>query len=176
VQLSSIDRPTWPSFREMQNKLQKEIPNSKMAISMDYGDSINVHPIKKKQIAERLALLALHNTYEKPVIANGPSPLKATQKGNIITVSFTNTKQLATANKNEVIGFELVTEKGIRIESKATISKDQILINCPKNEKIKTILYAWKPYTTANLVNEANLPCSTFKLDIETQITQITTK
>lgn len=171
VQLSSIDRPTWPSFRDMQNKIQKEIPNSGMAISMDYGDSINVHPIKKKQIADRLALLALHNTYEKPVIANGPSPLKATQKGNIITVSFTNTKQLATANKNEVIGFELVTEKGIRIESKATISKDQILINCPKNEKIKTILYAWKPYTTANLVNEANLPCSTFKLDIETQIT-----
>jgi sialate O-acetylesterase len=167
VQLSSIDRPTWPSFRDMQNKIQKEIQNSGMAISMDYGDSTNVHPIKKKQIADRLALLALHNTYEKPVTANGPSPLKAIQKGNVIAISFTNTKQLATANKNEVLGFELVTEKGIRIESKATISENQILIDIPKNEKIKTILYAWKPYTTANLVNEANLPCSTFKLKLE---------
>ncbi|MCV9934063.1 GDSL-type esterase/lipase family protein [Flavobacterium sp. LS1R47] len=167
VQLSSIDRPTWPSFRDMQNKIQKEIPNSGMAISMDYGDSTNVHPIKKKQIADRLALLALRNTYEKPVTANGPSPLKAIQKGNVIAISFTNTKQLATANKNEVLGFELVTEKGIRIESKATISENQILIDIPKNEKIKTILYAWKPYTTANLVNEANLPCSTFKLKLE---------
>ena len=39
-------------------------------------------------------------------------------------------------------------------------------IDIPKGEKIKTVLYAWKPYTTANLVNEASLPCSTFKLEL----------
>jgi sialate O-acetylesterase len=31
---------------------------------------------------------------------------------------------------------------------------------------IKTVLYAWKPFTLANLVNEAGLPCSTFKLAV----------
>lgn len=173
VQLSSIDRPTWPSFREMQNKLQKEIPNSKMAISMDYGDSINVHPIKKKQIAERLTLLALQHTYGKPVNANGPSALKATQKATHIVITFSNTKQLATANQKELVGFELVTDKGIRIESKAIIVKDQVQIEIPKNEKIKKILYAYKPYTKANLVNEANLPCSTFQLEIETNVNSV---
>lgn len=170
VQLSSIDRPTWPSFREMQNKLQKEIPNSKMAISMDYGDSINVHPIKKKQIGERLALLALQYTYRKPINASGPSAVKATQKADRIIVSFSDAKQLSTADKRELIGFELVTEKGIRIESKATIVKDQVQIDVPKNEKIKTILYAYKPYTKANLVNEANLPCATFQLEIDSNV------
>lgn len=166
VQLSGTDRPTWPSFRDAQTKIQKNIVNSGMAISMDYGDATNVHPIQKKQVGDRLALLALKYTYGKNIIANGPSPEKATQKGDQIIVSFSNAKQLSTANKKELTGFELVTEKGIRIETMATILKDEVSILIPKGEKIKSVLYAWKPYTTANLVNEANLPCSTFQMDL----------
>ncbi|WP_158981076.1 MULTISPECIES: GDSL-type esterase/lipase family protein [unclassified Flavobacterium] len=167
VQLSGTARPAWPSFRDAQTKIQKNIANSGMVISMDYGDPTNVHPIQKKQIGERLALLALKYTYRKNITANGPSAIKATQKRNAIIVSFSNTIQLATANKKELTGFELITEKGIRIESKATIVKNVVSINIPQGDKIKTVLYAWKPYTNANLVNEANLPCSTFQLDLD---------
>ena len=170
VQLSSIDRPTWPAFRDVQNRLQNKIPNSGMAISMDYGDALNVHPIKKKEVADRLALLALRYTYGKAVTANGPSALKAFQNGDNILVSFAFAKQLTTADKKELIGFELVNDKGIHIQDKAAIVKNQVLITIPKGEKIKTVLYAWKPFTKANLVNEAGLPCSTFKLEIHSNI------
>lgn len=166
VQLSSIDRPSWPSFRDMQNRIQKEIPNSGMAVSMDLGDSTNVHPIRKKQIGDRLALLALKYTYGKNITANGPAVLKAIQKGDAILVSFSNAKQLQTADKKELIGFELVTEKGNRMECKAEIVNNQVKITIPKTEKIKTVFYAWKPYTKANLVNEENLPCSTFQTEV----------
>ncbi|RED23671.1 sialate O-acetylesterase [Flavobacterium cutihirudinis] len=166
VQLSGIDRPSWPSFRDMQNKIQKKIPNSGMAVSMDYGNPENVHPIQKKQIADRLSLLALRNTYGKAVKANGPEAVKAIKKGDVIEVSFSNAKQLLTADKKDLIGFELVTDKGIRMECKAEISGSEVRIKIPDNENIKEVLYAWKPYTTANLVNEANLPCSTFKLEL----------
>lgn len=167
VQLSSIDRPTWPGFRAAQNSIQKKIPNSGMAISMDYGDPSDVHPIRKKQVADRLALLALKGSYGKMVTANGPTALKAIQKGDEILVSFSNVKQLATTDQKEVFGFELLTEKGNRIESKARISKNQVLLTVPKNQTIKSVLYAWKPYTTANLVNEVQLPCSTFSLEVD---------
>lgn len=166
VQLSSIDRPTWPAFRDMQNRLQNKIPNSHMAISMDYGDSINVHPIKKKEVADRLALLALRYTYGKAILANGPVVLNAIQQGESIIVSFAFAKQLSTSDKKELIGFKVVNDKGIHIQSKATFVKNQVLITIPKDEKIKTVLYAWKPFTKANLVNEAGLPCSTFKLEL----------
>jgi sialate O-acetylesterase len=166
VQLSSIDRPTWPAFRDAQNRIQKQIPNSGMAISMDYGDRTDVHPTKKKEVADRLALLALRYTYGKAVLANGPAALKAVQKENTIVVSFAFAKQLATSDKKELTGFELVTDKGNHIQSKATILKNQVTINIPKGEKIRSVLYAWKPFTTANLVNEAALPCSTFRLEL----------
>ncbi|WP_343707353.1 GDSL-type esterase/lipase family protein [Flavobacterium sp.] len=167
VQLSSINRPSWALFRDAQNRIQKKIPNSAMAVSMDFGDETNVHPIKKEPIGNRLALLALKYTYGKKITAEGPIPIKAIQKGDVILVSFSNAKQLFTADKKEVIGFELVTDKGIRIESKAAIVKDQVQISIPNDEKIKEILYAYKPFTTANLVNEANLPCSTFRLELD---------
>ena len=47
VQLSSIDRPSWPYFRDMQRRLSLEIPNTFMAVSSDLGDSLNVHPTFK---------------------------------------------------------------------------------------------------------------------------------
>lgn len=52
------------------------------------------------------------------------------------------------------------------MECKAEIVNNQVEIIIPKTEKIKTVLYAWKPYTKANLVNEENLPCSTFQTEL----------
>ncbi|HEU4790095.1 MAG TPA: GDSL-type esterase/lipase family protein [Flavobacterium sp.] len=166
VQLSSTDRPTWPEFRDMQNRLQSQIPNSGMAISMDYGDEKNVHPIKKKEVADRLARLALHYTYKKSIISNGPIALKAVQKMETIHISFASAKQLITSDKKAVLGFELVTDKGKHLETEARIINNQVVISVPKGENIKTVLYAWKPFTLANLVNEAGLPCSTFRLEL----------
>jgi sialate O-acetylesterase len=166
VQLSSTDRPTWPEFREMQNRIQSQIPNSGMAVSMDYGDEKNVHPIKKKEVADRLACLALHYTYKKSIAANGPLALKAEQKKETIWISFASSKQLTTSDRKAVIGFELVTDKGQHIDAGATIVSNRVAIGIPKGVKITTVLYAWKPFTLANLVNEAGLPCSTFRLEV----------
>lgn len=166
VQLSGTDRPTWPEFRDVQNRLQSQIPNSGMVVSMDYGDEKNVHPIQKKEIADRLTRLALHYTYKKSIVANGPFALKAEQKKDVILISFDSAKQLTTSDKKSVFGFELVTDKGQHIAAEAKIVTNQVVISIPKGEKIKTVLYAWKPFTLANLVNEAGLPCSTFRLDV----------
>ncbi|UFH34338.1 GDSL-type esterase/lipase family protein [Flavobacterium acetivorans] len=167
VQLSSIDRPSWPAFREAQNGMQKIIPNSGMAVSMDYGDSTNVHPIWKKEVADRLALLALRYTYGKSVIANGPSALKAVKKKELISLSFAFAKKLTTADKKELVGFELVTDRGKHIKTKAEIIKNKVSISIPKGENITNVLYAWEPFSRANLVNEAGLPCSTFRLEVQ---------
>ena len=36
-----------------------------------------------------------------------------------------------------------------------------------KGENVKSVYYAWEPFTRANLVNEAGLPCSTFKIELK---------
>ncbi|MEO0002246.1 MAG: hypothetical protein RL766_2292, partial [Bacteroidota bacterium] len=59
VQLSSIERPFWPAFREEQRKLLDSIKYSGMAVTTDHGLPNDVHPPNKKIVGERLARWAL---------------------------------------------------------------------------------------------------------------------
>jgi len=164
VQLSSLDRPSWPDFRNEQRLLRQEVSNSGMVVSLDLGDSLNVHPTKKKPVGDRLARLALHYTYHKNIAANGPEPLTATQAKKNIIISFAFAAGLSTSDKKPLIGFELVNEKGIYINANAIIKNDKVVIAIPKDEKIEKIVYAWRPFTRANLINEDGLPASTFSI------------
>jgi sialate O-acetylesterase len=166
VQLSSIDRSSWSYFRDMQRKMQLEIPNTFMAVSSDLGDSLNVHPTHKQPVGERLALLALKNSYQKNIIANGPAVTKIFQSGKEIVVDFKNAKELKTRNSKPLIGFEVVNEKGEIFSPKAEIKNNKVILYLDKNEKIDKVLYAFKPFTRANLENESGLPAGTFSLDL----------
>lgn len=166
VQLSSIDRPSWPYFREMQSKLQKENDKTAMAVSSDLGDSLDVHPIRKKEIGHRLALLALRDTYNRPVTASGPQVLTATQKRDQIIISFSHVKRVLTAGDQPLRGFELVTETGQRVTVEGIVDGKQVLLNVPADIKVKTVRYAFQPFTRANLINEAGLPASTFSVPV----------
>jgi sialate O-acetylesterase len=164
VQLSGINRPSWPTFRDAQRKLQQQVPNTAMAVSFDLGDSLNVHPTRKKEIGERLALLAGRYTYHKQVNANGPEPKNSLLRGSTIVVAFAFAKELKMANNKLLIGFELVTNKGRSIATLAIIKGNKVYITVPTGEKIKAINYAMQPFTRANLINEAGLPAPTFTM------------
>ncbi|MFT4156275.1 GDSL-type esterase/lipase family protein [Parafilimonas sp.] len=168
VQLSSLNRPSWASFRYSQLQLLKMIPNSGMAVSSDVGDSTNVHPHNKKPVGERLAALALHFTYQqKNVVPYGPMPLKTVQQNNQIIIFFQYADGLKTSDSGALRGFKLMNEKGILVEANAFIQNNKVIIPIDKNDAITEVLYGWEPYTDANLVNGANLPASTFRLKIE---------
>jgi len=167
VQLSSIDRPSWPYFRDMQREISHEIFNVGMAVSSDLGDSLNVHPTHKQLVGERLALLALKNTYHQNIIAQGPEVIKVVQDGKNIIIDFKNGKKLQTRNNEQLTGFEVMNKKGEIISPKAEIKNNQVTLYLDKNEKIIEVLYAYKPFTRANLENEAGLPASTFSIDLK---------
>ncbi|MES2416694.1 MAG: GDSL-type esterase/lipase family protein [Bacteroidota bacterium] len=165
VQLSSLNRPSWPAFRNSQRLLQQEIANVYMAVSSDVGDSLNVHPINKRPVGKRLAKLALKYTYQKAIQAEGPAATKAIITAGHVVLSFTQAKKLLTADQKELRGFELVTTQGMVLKASATIRNQQVWLKIPVGEKIKRVLYAWQPFTRANLVNEALLPASTFSIN-----------
>ncbi|MBS1947379.1 MAG: sialate O-acetylesterase [Bacteroidetes bacterium] len=168
VQLSSIDRPSWTWFRYKQLQLIKLIPNSGMAVSSDVGDSANVHPQNKKPVGERLARLALHfNYHQKDIVPYGPMPLYAVKRSNEIIISFQYAGHLKTSDSKTLRGFKLMDEKGFQSGAKAFTQNDKVIILFEKNKSPVEVLYGWDPYSDANLVNEINLPASTFKLKIE---------
>lgn len=168
AQLSAIDRPSWPAFRYMESKLPRELPNVHMAVSMDLGDSLNVHYLQKKPLGDRLALLALHYTYKKSIVAEAPQPLYALQQENLISVTFPAGTKLKGTGDRALEGFEVVNVKGQRLLPIAAIQGNTIQLRCPVGEQIKMVYYAMQPFTRANLTNSTGLPVSTFVLSLDT--------
>lgn len=166
VQLSSIDRPSWPYFRDAQRKLQAIIPNSGMAVSSDLGDSLNVHPAHKKEIGERLALLAIKNSYHRQIQASGPVAVTARRDEHTIIIRFAHAIKLMAGSGLAVKGFEVEDKKGNHWPVKAVIFNNTVHLTVPAKLKIIQVLYAWQPFTHANLMNEAKLPASTFSIPI----------
>lgn len=160
VQLSSLNRPSWVSFRNSQLQLLNVIPNSGMAVSSDVGDPTDVHPRRKKEVGDRLSNLALHFTYNfKNIAPYGPMPLKVFRMDKNIVVSFQYAgTQLKTGDGGALRGFTVVNNKGVAIQVKATIQKDKVVLYTDGKEKAVEVRYGWEPYTDANLMNEAGLP------------------
>lgn len=167
VQLSSLSRPSWNYFRNAQRKLLKAVPHSGMAVSSDLGDSTNVHYTNKKPVGLRLADLALHYTYDKKeVVSNGPLPVSAIRKGDKIEITFSQNKGLTTSDGKALRGFEIETDEGYFRSINANILNNKVIIDIPKNKIVNKVVYGWKPYSRANLVNGAGLPASTFMLTL----------
>lgn len=172
VQLSRINRPSWNYFRDMQRRLLKEVPNSGMAVSSDLGDSVNVHYTDKQPVGLRLADLALHDTYGRTnVVPGGPMVMDAKKTGREIVISFSESGGLRVSDGKSLRGFEVVTNKGYFLPVKAAIENNQVILEVPLKEQVEKVVYGWKPYTTANLVNGAGLPASTFMMNLRIQKT-----
>ena len=175
VQLSSINRPSWPHFRDSQRRMAAEINNCDFAVSSDKGHPTDVHPTEKAPVGERLARLALNQTYGMGHVAqHGPTPVSAKNvientTGRIV-IEFNDAKELKTSDGKPLRGLEAgdvigpfyeIPDENIKFEG------NRIIIEGPAGTWGMRIRYAWKPYTDANLINEAGLPASTFEMTVE---------
>ena len=162
VQLSSINRPSWGWFRESQRRLMKVVPHSGMAVSYDYGHPTDVHPKNKQPIGERLAQWALGDTYGKKVLPSGPLFRSATFNGKVATVTFDYAQGMHSADGKTLRGFELSDGNGIFYPATAEVVGEEVKVISEEVSNPKAVRYGFSPVTDGNLVNEANLPASTF--------------
>ena len=162
TQLSSIERPSWPRFRDSQRKLLDQIENAGMAVTHDVGNRYDVHPRQKRPVGERLAALALANTYQKDLLYSGPLFEAVSFSGGEAVCTFRFDEGLSTGDDEAIRGFELAGNDMIFVEAEAAIEGNKVRVFSEKVAEPKHIRYAWQPFTTANLVNESGFPASTF--------------
>lgn len=164
VQLSGLNRPSWPWFRDSQRRLMKKIGHTGMAVSSDKGDSLDVHPIYKKEIGERLARWALNKTYGKAdMLPSGPLADKVVYEKGAAYVSFEYGKGLKASDGKEIRTFEVAGEDMMYYPAKAVVEGDRLKVWSDKVKEPKKVRYGWQPFTRANLVNAEGLPASTFQ-------------
>ena len=137
-------------FREAQAQCLS-IPYSGMVVTTDLVDNAsNIHPPYKWDVAHRLALLALNNTYGRNVVCSGPTYKSYIIKRNKVIISFNNIAGGLVSHAES--GLTLASFKGQhRLEKILSIIKpgDYLFIEFGHNDqKMKGKNDgAWKSYT-----------------------------
>lgn len=165
VQISSLDRPGWGEIRDVQRRAGKDLSDVAMTVSLDLGDSLDIHPLRKREIGERLALSALGRWYGFSTEISGPVCTKAVFDRNKAVLSFTHASGLRTADRKEPVGFEIAGKDGCFFPARAVIRGNSVEVSAPQVPDPLHVRYAWQSFSRANLVNEAGFPAGTFRFD-----------
>lgn len=156
---------SWAVLRESQLK-SLSVPNTGMAVAIDLGEWNDIHPDDKKDIGERLSLIALNKVYGESNVYSGPIFQSATVDGNKIMLSFTNTGGgLISKDGEELREFAIAGADKKFVWAKAIIDGDKIIVS---NEAVVNPLYvryAWADNPDVNFYNKQGLPASPFRTD-----------
>ncbi|HYE56631.1 MAG TPA: sialate O-acetylesterase [Chitinophagaceae bacterium] len=144
------------------------VPNTGMAVAIDLGEWNDVHPGRKKEIGERLALLAQRIGYgDTSIVSSGPLYRSAVIEDNKITLSFTNVGSgLTTIDGEELSEFAIAGADKKFVWAKARIEGDKVIVWNDEITNPKYVRYAWADFpVNPNLYNKEGLPASPFQTD-----------
>ncbi|MBR1505041.1 MAG: sialate O-acetylesterase [Prevotella sp.] len=153
-------------LREQQLKAEAMIPNSRMAVLMDAGLEYGIHPRKKRQAGERLALLALSNTYAIKGLPDFATYKEVTLQNDTAVIAFDRSKEWVyfehgTTSKNfEVAGSDQVFHPA----TKVWVSRNRVYVTCDEVKAPAAVRYAWRDWVEGDLMHDG-LPVSSFRTD-----------
>jgi len=155
----------WVMVREAMLKTLR-LPHTGMAITVDIGDSNNVHPKNKQDVGKRLSLWALGEVYSQKVASTcGPLPRTHEVHGSELTVAFTHTDGGLVAKAGALRGFIIAGEDRQWKPAQARIKGESIIVSSSEVTKPVAVRYAWEADPKCNLLNGAGLPASPFRTD-----------
>jgi sialate O-acetylesterase len=150
------------NLREQQRLTLLE-ENVGMAVTMDIGDSLDIHPKIKKPVGKRLALWALAKDYGyKNLTHSGPLFKEVNfQKGKAI-VSFDHIGSGLHGTNKKLKYFEIAGKDKIFQTANAQIKGDKVIVWSKKVPIPLYVRYGWKNFLTPNFFNKEGLPASSF--------------
>jgi len=153
-------------IRDAQRKSLRNIPNSGMAVLMDIGEQKSIHPMRKKEGGERLAVLALANTYGLKGFGHA-SPLYDSMNvnGSTANLYFSNARNGLTAFGKPLSLFELAGADKVFHTAQAIITSTGISVSAPQVRQPVAVRYAFKDFIIGDLYSNEGLPLSSFRTD-----------
>ncbi|MDQ3683786.1 MAG: sialate O-acetylesterase [Bacteroidota bacterium] len=158
-------------LRKAQQEVADKILQTGMIATIDLGNMKDIHPTRKKEVGDRLAILALNKTYRfKDLVFLGPSFKKAVIKKGEVHLNFD--QKLFTTNHQETRGFEIGYKQSgsdslVFVKAESRLEGNEVIV-WNKAIKIPLIIrYAWINIGEANLVNDAGLPALPFSEKIK---------
>lgn len=156
---------TWAELREAQTQTL-HLQNTGMAVTIDIGEELDIHPKNKQEVGRRLALAARAQTYGENIPYSGPMYKSYKIEGNKIRLYFDHIDGgLKTASGEMPKGFTIAGVDHKFHWAEAAIEGNTIVVSSPEVALPVAVRYAWADYPVCNMYNGAGLPMSPFRTD-----------
>jgi sialate O-acetylesterase len=162
--------PGWADLREAQLLTAQHDPNVGLAVAIDIGEANDIHPRNKQEVGRRLALSALGIAYKKELVSSGPELAQAEFRDGRAYLRFKHVGAgLVAAGGGPLKGFAIAGEDKQFVWGEATIDGDTVIVSAPSVSAPAAVRYGWANNPTCNLANQAGLPASPFRTDVDPQ-------
>ncbi len=151
----------WPTVRDAQRRVLS-LANTGMAVTIDVGDPVNIHPADKQSVGQRLALAARAGAYGEKLEFSGPLFRQAGTDGHEMHVWFDHAGGLTAKGGAAPAGFELAGADRKYRSATAKLDGESVVVSSPDVKEPKYVRYGWKDVPVVNLYNSAGLPASPF--------------
>jgi sialate O-acetylesterase len=155
----------WAELREAQLLTSKTVPNTGLAVTIDVGDPKNLHPPRKQEVGERLALWALGTIYGEKLVYSGPLYESMRVEGNQVRIQFDLFGSSLVAHGDAVKGFSIAGPDRKFHWADAHIDGDTIVVSSEDVASPVAVRYDWANSPEGNLYNREGLPASPFRTD-----------
>lgn len=168
--MDPVDRPQdsgWSRVREAQRLAAQKQPNAELACIIDLGETVDIHPLRKWEVAQRIALNFERLAYGKKVQLMPKVTAIDVQEGRVV---LTLDQPL---REGPLKYFELAGEGGAFQNVEASAKGNQIVITSPM-PRPATVRYAWKDNPlNVDAYGLNGLPLSPFQLNVDSLLSVI---
>ena len=150
----------WARLREAQRLTAKADAHAELAVINDLGETVDIHPLRKKEVAERVGLCFDRLIYNNKVKLS-PEVVSANVTGNHVQLILDQPIQ-----EGELYTFEVAGDDKKFHQVSAIGKVNVITLLCPAFTP-RMIRYAWKDNPVrANVRSLTGIPMSSFQLNI----------
>ena len=159
---SGIDSTESGFLREAQEKAL-DLAKTGMVITLDIATVMNIHPPFKKEVGERLALLALNNDYGMKIPCMGPVYKSMLVAGSTVKLQFDNIGEGLIAKNGNLKEFEIAGKDSRYVKANAKIVNNEVLVSSSLVREPVSVRYCWHNGSEASLFNKAGFAAWQFR-------------
>lgn len=172
VQIAPYDYKSKPE--EQKGALLREqqvqtlvVPKTGMAVITDLVPDVkNIHPTRKREVAERLAQLALAEVYGRSMV-DYKSPIYKSHKveGNKIIVEFDYLEGSLQVKGNKITDLYIADDSRNFVPADYKIEKNKLIVFSKQIKNPVAVRFGFTDTSMPNLFNSKGLPVSPFRTD-----------
>ena len=151
----------WARLREAQRLAAESDARAELAVINDLGETVDIHPLRKKEVAERIGLCFDRLIYNDKVKLS-PVVLSAEVQNDKVVLTLDQPVQAGTLNDFELAGAD---GRFVNAEAEVSSGNPNVITLRAAVTAPKRVRYAWKDNPVrANVRSLSGLPMSSFDM------------